>query len=42
MLEKHKHQLLKIPIKGNLDNREEYVMDLTKKKKFERSIVSIE
>ncbi len=35
--EKHKDQLLKLPIGGNLDKREEYVIALTKKKMTENS-----
>jgi hypothetical protein len=33
--EKHKDQLLKLPIRGSLDKREEYVISLTKKKLIE-------
>ena len=35
--ENHKDQLLKLPIRGNLDKREEYVISLTKKKMIENS-----
>jgi hypothetical protein len=35
--ENHKDQLLKLPIRGSLDKREEYVISLTKKKMIENS-----
>ena len=34
-MREHKDQLLKLPVKGNLDKREEYVIYLTKKKMVE-------
>ena len=37
LLEKHKDQLLKLPIRGSLDKREEYAISLTKKKMIENS-----
>jgi hypothetical protein len=32
LLEKHRYQMVKLPIKGNLDKRSEYLIQLTKKK----------
>jgi hypothetical protein len=40
LLEKHKDQLLKLPITGNLDKREQYVISLVKKKMIKNSLDS--
>jgi hypothetical protein len=40
--ENHRDQMLKLPIKGNLDKREEYVISLTKKRMVENSLVDEE
>ncbi|VFJ12607.1 hypothetical protein [Candidatus Nitrosocosmicus franklandus] len=42
LLEKHKQQMLRLPIKGNLDNRSEYLVQLTKKKIRDESTVNVE
>jgi hypothetical protein len=40
LLEKHKGQLLNLPITGNLDKREQYVISLVKKKMIKNSLDS--
>lgn len=42
LLEKHKQQMLRLPIKGNLDRRGEYLVQLTKKRMRDESLVDTE
>lgn len=41
LLEKHKRELLKLPIKGNLDKREDWVIEETKRKVMKQVAVAI-